>query len=445
MSMLPLAACLMVLAFATQGPPTKAQENLRNKTAFKFNFGSAIPGRDFIDVSPATTYNKELGYGFLETPNLDQHPPAKNGGALCSNKPFLFTVDLPEGNYDVRVTLGDTDRESTTTVKAEARRLMLEDMRTSPGKLVTRAFTVNVRYKELHSGETVRLKKDEQFNVDWDHQLTLEFNNTHPCVRALEISKTSDAITIYLAGDSTVTDQASEPWSAWGQMLPRFFKAGVAIANHAESGESLKSFIGEKRLEKILETIKAGDYLFIQFAHNDQKPGSSHVEPFTTYKEYLKLYIKEARTRKAIPLLVTSMHRRNFDSSGKVVNTLGDYPEAMRQVAKEESVPLIDLNAMSKDLFEVLGPAGTMKAFVHYPAGTFPGQDQELKDDTHFNAYGAYELARCVIEGIKGNKLGIAKYLVTEHRRFDPRRPDPVSTWSLPASPMSASGKSAGN
>src|SRR5579872_2578515 len=107
-------------------------------------------------------------------------------------------------------------------------------------------------------------------------------------VQTLEIRKADDAITVYIAGDSTVTDQPKEPWAAWGQILPRFFKQGVAIANHAESGESLKSFMGERRLEKILETIKAGDYLFIQFAHNDQKPGSSHVDPFTTYRDTLK-------------------------------------------------------------------------------------------------------------------------------------------------------------
>ena len=115
----------------------------------------------------------------------------------------------------------------------------------------------------------VRLKPDEQSHLDWDDLLTLEFTGTHPCVHALEISKADKAVTVYIAGDSTVTDQAQEPWSAWGQMLPRFFKQGVAIANHAESGEYLKSFVGEHRLQKILETIKAGDYLLIQFAHND--------------------------------------------------------------------------------------------------------------------------------------------------------------------------------
>jgi len=281
----------------------------------------------------------------------------------------------------------------------------------------------------------VHLKKDEENDFDWDHRLTFEFNDTHPCISSLEIKRNERAVTVYVAGDSTVTDQRREPWAAWGQMLPRFFGPGMAIANHAESGESLKSFIGENRLAKILETIKAGDYLFVQFAHNDQKPGPSHVDAFTSYKEYLQRYIREATKHGAIPVLVTSMHRRRFDAQGKIINTLEDYPEAMRQTAKEQNIAVIDLNSMSKTLFEALGPAGTLKAFVHFPAHTFPGQDEELKDDTHFNDYGAYELARCMIEGIKQRNPGLSRYLRDDSLRFDPAHPDPVSEWKLPQSP----------
>lgn len=405
-----------------------------NQTHWKFVFGTAKPQQGVLQVLPATTYTPERGYGLLEPVILDGNASED----FCSARPFLFTVDVPEGNYRIRVTLGAKKSSSITTIKAEMRRLMLEKVETRPGSFITRSFTVNVRYKELKNGGTVRLKEDEQAHLDWDHQVTLEFNNSHPCLRSLEIAKVEDAITVYLAGDSTVTDQAKEPWSAWGQMLPRFFKPNVAIANHAESGESLKSFIGEHRLEKILETLKAGDYLLIQFAHNDQKPGPSHVDAFTSYKEYLMNLVTAARERKAIPVLVTSMHRRSFDAQEKIINTLADYPEAMRQLAKAENIPVIDLNVMSKDLFEALGPEGTLKAFVHYPAGTFPGQEKELKDNTHFNSYGAYELARCVVEGMRATKLGIAKYLRDDVASFAPRHPDAVSSWSLPASPTRA-------
>jgi lysophospholipase L1-like esterase len=309
-------------------------------------------------------------------------------------------------------------------------------VRTALGEIVTRNFTINVRTPLLKSGGQVKLKADEQGHFDWDNVLTLEFGDAHPCVRTLEITPADNAITVYIAGDSTVTDQSKEPYAAWGQMLPRFFQAGVAIANHAESGESLKEFIGEKRLAKIMETIQPGDYLFVQFTHNDQKPGPNHVDAFTDYKSYLKLYINEARLRGAIPVLVTSMLRRNFGDDGKIVNTLEDFPDAMRQTAKEENVPLIDLNLMSKAFYEAMGPDRSVRAFVHYPAGTYPGQTVELKDDTHFNAYGAYELAKCIVEGIKANKLGIAKYLVERLPAFDPAHPDSLDTWNFPASPL---------
>jgi lysophospholipase L1-like esterase len=422
-----LAALLVLIAnsAAQNGNPLA-------RGGIKLNFGGrALKG--YIQVAPNTTYDSARGYGFMQPPNLQQ-----DGSSICADAPFFFTINVPEGNYDVMLRLGDERNDSSVATKAEARLLLVEPLHIHRGEFVTRRFTVNVRYKELASGKVVHLKNDEQNDLDWDHRLTLEFNGSHPCVSELELQKNDHAITVYLAGDSTVTDQRREPWAAWGQMLPRFLRLGVAIANHAESGESLKSFIGEERLAKVLETIKPGDYLFIQFAHNDQKPGPAHVDAFTSYKEYLLRYINAAREKRAIPVLVTSMLRRRFDANGKIINTLEDYPEAMRRLAKEQKVALIDLNAMSKTLFETLGPEGTLKAFVHYPAHTFPGQDQELKDDTHFNSYGAYELARCIVQGIRESNLGLKRYLVAHIGRFDPAHPDPVQKWNLPNSPSLA-------
>lgn len=403
-------AAFVLLPLALNGASFRVQTSMAPLT-FDFGPGKAAPG--YTRVPPAALYAPERGYGY------------EPGASVSGDKPFLFSAAVPEGNYHVTVTLGDPADASATTVKAEARRLVLENVTTAAGRFTTRTFTVNVRRPTLRAGDMVRLKADEQGHRNWDDRLTLEFSGARPRLAAVAITRAEEAVTVYLAGDSTVTDQGKEPWSAWGQMLPRFFAAGVAVANHAESGESLKSFVAEKRLEKIRDTIKAGDYLFIQFAHNDQKPGSSHVEPFTTYKEQLKRYIGAAREHGAIPVLVTSMHRRRFDPEGRIVNTLGDYPEAMRQTARAENVPLIDLNARSRTLFEALGPEGTRKAFVHYPAGTFPGQEQALKDDTHFSAYGAYQLARCVVEGIRAGRLGIASYLTDDLPPFDPARPDP--------------------
>jgi len=344
-------------------------------------------------------------------------PPPTDG-------PFSFSVDLPEGNYDVAVTLGDPAGESETTVRAESRRLMLEKVRAGRGETVERTFTVNIRNDRLApppqnapGGSRVLLNAREAGALHWDDRLTLEFLGARPRVSALGIRPAPDAPTVFLAGDSTVTDQPAGTYYSWGQMLPRFFKPGIAVANHAESGETLKSFLTELRLAKILSLMKAGDWLFLQFGHNDQKEQwpQTYVDPRTTYAAYLRVFIAEARLRGAHPVLVTSMHRRQFDGGGRIRDTLAGYPEAMKAVAEAERIPLIDLHAMSAALYEALGPERAPLAFA-----------EEGRDATHHGHYGAYELARCVVEGIREKVPELARHLAHDVPRFDPARPDPV-------------------
>jgi lysophospholipase L1-like esterase len=418
---------------------------------FKFDFGSGKVQPGYTQVLPDTKYTPEQGYGFEFSTGLVSK--AYNGkdalrdDYITSDKPFYFSVKLPEGNYNVKVILGDRQGSSVTTIKAECRRLMVEKTVTPKGKFGAVEFTVHVKDSLIRTSNTkVRLKPREVTYLHWDDKLTLEFNNSAPKICAVEISKTDAIPTIFLAGNSTVVDQAEEPWAAWGQMIPAFFEPKkIAVANYAESGETLKAFKGERRLEKIWSMAKAGDYLFIEFAHNDQKAGGNHLDPFTTYKQTVKEWIAEARKRKMIPVLVTSMNRRTFDSSGHITNSLGDYPEAMRQAGKEEGVPVIDLNAMSKNLYEAWGPERSIKAFVHFPANTFPNQPKELKDDTHFTAYGAYELAKCIVNGIWQNVPELAKYLKMNEKAFDPSHPDAFENWKLPASSFIGTVKPDGN
>lgn len=412
------------------------------KVHLMFDFGTGDVAQGYVQVVPSMKYTQSRGFGFL-TDSVIYSVKRNGGDALksdfCTAKdPFIFAVDVPEGNYDVFVTLGDYEGKSMTTIKAESRRLMLEKIGTEPGRFKTPVFTTNVRYSQIDSVTVVKLKPREMNHFNWDKRISIEFNDQNPCICAIEIIKTAKPITIFLAGNSTVTDQKAEPWAAWGQMLPCFFQPQkVVVANHAESGESLKSFIGENRLKKLMSTIKSGDYLFIQFGHNDQKTqSSSYVEPFTGYRKYLKYFIKLAREKDAIPILVTPMHRRRFDKNNKIVNTHGDYPTAMRETAVEENVPLIDLLKMSKDMFESMGIEGSKKAFVHYPTGTFPGQNEELKDDSHFNNYGAYQIAKCIIEGIRANHLGLVKFLRKDLLSFNPMHPDSFDSWDLPVSPI---------
>jgi lysophospholipase L1-like esterase len=409
------------------------------KTSYKFKFGVASAPAGYIAVNANSNYSKEAGYGF------DFATTAKaQDGNLTADKPFYFSVNVPEGNYRVTVTLGDAKEKAVTTVRAESRRLMLEKIVTKPGQFVVKSFIVNIRKPEISTGGKVSLKTRELTKLDWDDKLTLEFNDAHPAVRSLEIQKVEDQVTVYLAGNSTVVDQDDEPWASWGQMIPRFFKPGIAIADHAESGLTLGSFKGSHRLDKVLSLIKPGDYLFIEFGHNDQKDKGPNDGAWKSYTDNFKYFINEVKKKNAIPVVVTSTSRRAFNDSGKVVNTLGDFPAAAKKVAADEGVALIDLNAMSARFYEYLGPENSKKAFVHYPANTFPGQTTPLADNTHFNTYGAYELAKCVLEGIKANHLAISKYII-DAPAFDPSHPDDVATFSWPLSPKSSVVKPDGN
>ncbi|MGA2650515.1 MAG: rhamnogalacturonan acetylesterase [Terracidiphilus sp.] len=368
------------------------------------------------------------------TPGFDLNTvPDFHTNSCTSDKPFFFSAAVPEGSYRVTVVLG-TDQVSTTTVWAEARRLMLEKVVIKANSSITRIFDTNVRAPQIagDAARQVKLKPREVGNLDWDHKLTLEFNGDHPSFRSVVIEPIKET-TIYLAGDSTVVDQDVEPWAAWGQMLPRFFRRGVVVANHAESGETIKSFGGEQRFAKIWSLIQPGDYLFMQFGHNDMKPNAVTLDD---YKELMVDVIEKTRGKGATPVLVTSMNRRTFDADGKITNSLAGYPAAVREVASAQHAALIDLNAMSKVLFEALGPDGSVKAFMHYPANAFPNQTEAISDDTHFNKYGAYELARCVVHGIRETKLPIRKLLSKDRRDFNPAQPDPEATFDLPATPI---------
>lgn len=370
---------------------------------------------------------RPIGFDLTDAPEI-------RDSTCAGDKPFFISAEEPDGDYRVTVILGDKTAPALTTVKAEARRLMLWDVATQPGKTARRSFVVHVRTPEVNEQEKVRLKPREIGNLDWDEKLTLEFTGEHPVVQSIDIAPVQ-VPTVYLAGDSTVVDQDKEPWAAWGQALPVFFNDRIAIANEAESGETIASFVSEHRFDKIFSTIRRGDYLLMQFAHNDQKPGRGFVS-IPEYKDLLRRYIALARERGAHPMLVTSMNRRNFSAEGKIVPTLGDYPEAMREVAREQRVPLIDLNAMSKTLFEAMGPEGTLRAFVHYPANSFPGQTEALADNTHFNSFGALELAKCIVQAIREQHLPLARYLRHDLPRFDPAQPDSPQVWHDPPDPF---------
>jgi lysophospholipase L1-like esterase len=360
---------------------------------------------------------------------------------VCSStgtdKPFYFSIPLPEGNYRVTVALGGKEA-SVVTVRAEARRLYIEKLPVKAGSSITKTFDVNLRIPEFTKPDgtpgRVRLKPREIGNLDWDPKLTLEFNGVNPSVSSIKIEPITGEPVLYLAGDSTMVDQDVEPWASWGQMLPRFFLPGIVIANHAESGEASNSFVAEQRFAKIMSEIKPGDWFFVQFAHNDQK----NKDFLPKYHEIMTDFVNQVRAKGANPVIVTAMNRDSFDDQGHIRDTFAGYIQAAREVATATKAPLIDLNYMSKTMFEAMGPGPDKvdHAFMHFAANTFPDQPKAIHDDTHFNNYGAYELARCIVHGIREDNLPIAKFIDPSVPDFNPAKPDPFTSFHLPFTPM---------
>ncbi|MCW8380341.1 rhamnogalacturonan acetylesterase [Streptomyces justiciae] len=198
--------------------------------------------------------------------------------------------------------------------------------------------------------------------------------------------------TLYIAGDSTAAQKYADaaPETGWGMALPFFLHKDRPVANHAVNGRSSKSFVDEGRLDVILGAIRPGDFLLIQFGHNDEKSAdpTRYTEPWTTYQDYLRLYIDGARAHGARPVLATSVERRKFDAAGNALPTHGDYPAAMRALAEEEGVALLDIQALSLALWQRLGVEET-KTYFNWTATE--------QDNTHFNPPGAIAVARLVV------------------------------------------------
>jgi lysophospholipase L1-like esterase len=433
---------LLVMRGSFLGSFARLRMTLREFSAFFVLFvanpasvlAETLTARSF-DLTSETAYTPERGHGF----DLGTMPVWIRGDPYS----FYFSVAVPEGHWRVEVELGGP-AAGNTTVKAESRRLMLEGVKTAASETLKRSFIVNVRNSSVPppernapGGSAVVLNDREAGSFTWDDKLTLEFSGGAPAVRSVALQP-AIVPTVFLLGDSTVTDQRWEDGASWGQMLTRFFKPAIAVANHAESGETLKSFATGLRLAKVLSQLKSGDWVFIQFGHNDQKQNwpQTYVEAGTTYRAWLRTYLAEVRLRGATPVLVTSPQRRNFTPDGKIRNTHGDYPAAVRAVAAEQQVALIDLEAASRALYEALGPEKSPLAFSN--GG---------KDPTHHNNYGAYQLAKAVAQGIRDNAAlaPLAAFLADDFTSYDPAKPDDPMEFKLPASPLRSTERPRGN
>lgn len=222
--------------------------------------------------------------------------------------------------------------------------------------------------------------------------------------------------TIYGIGDSTMANKVKpeeNPERGWGQMLPLFFNDNITIDNRAVNGRSTRSFIAEKRWDDILKTLKKGDYVFIQFGHNDQKEKDStrYTNPHTAYRHNLIRFVTETRAKGATPIIFSSIVRRNFNEKGVLISTHGEYTMEARLVAQEYKVPFIDMEYYTELLEQSYGPEKSKQLHLHYKAGEIPYYKEDKADDTHLGVKGATEVAKIAVEELKKTKLDIVKYI----------------------------------
>ncbi len=244
--------------------------------------------------------------------------------------------------------------------------------------------------------------------------------------------------TVFVAGDSTAATYATAdvPRAGWGQALPVFLRPEVGVHNAALSGASSKSFVDLGRLDLILDAIRPGDTLVVSFGHNDEKAEdpARYTEPWTTFQDYLRLYLDGARRRRAHPVLVTPVERRRFTADGTPYLSHGEYPDAMRALAARTRTPLIDLTALSFALWGRLGPEGTKDHFLWLDPGESVNYPAGVADNTHFQAHGAIEVARLVARHgptLPGRDLAAVR---------DPHIPDNVLVWPPTRPAESAAG-----
>lgn len=223
------------------------------------------------------------------------------------------------------------------------------------------------------------------------------------------------SVTIYLAGDSTMAAKfaAKRPETGWGEMLEANFRPGtVKVVNRAANGRSTKTFISEGKWGSIVDGLKKGDYVFIQFGHNDgTKDKGERYTPPEDYKKNLVRFVDEVRARGANPVLLTPVMRRRFDKDGRFYDTHGEYPDIVRAVARDFKVPLIDMHRMSEAVIVGYGVEGSKKLFLKLESGENPNYPNGVDDNTHFSPLGADEMAKLAVAGIRANKLKVGRHL----------------------------------
>lgn len=380
----------------------------------KFDFGTGPVESGYLGVDATTLYSSTAGYGFappgITSPGIncvDRGAPTALLQDLCSSS-TAFMVDLPQADYEVIVHSGDNDADNYTEVRAEGYRFAKTQSTTTAGTFDHKAFKVYVfdgRLELTFAGKTLDQPRINGIEV-----------------RQLPPERKGETPTVYLAGDSTVASypRSVYPLTGWGQMLGSNFAPGVLFDNRAIGARSSSTFYLEGHLDRIMTDLRPQDYLLIQFGHNDKQSTDAlcviqpaycdrKTSPYTSFKEYLQKYIDGARFHGATPVLVTPMGRRSYDSEGRFSNDFVDYAAAMKQLAVENYIPLIDLNTMSIDYYNQIGVEGTKEVFLYCEPGEYEAYPDGKEDNVHFQEFGATQLSIMVAQGIQQNRLPISR------------------------------------
>ncbi|RPF20241.1 fibronectin type III domain-containing protein [Myceligenerans xiligouense] len=354
--------------------------------------GAVADGATGLDAATAYTARNRLGW-------VD--PSAVTGSDRGTDDPLRadfvtvgdteLVADLPDGDYTVDVVAGDPEGATDIAITAEQME-KVESSQAGAGEFVTATFRIALV----------------------DGQLNLEFAGDAPNLAGLTITRDAEREpgalpTVWVTGDSTVQtyDPYWAPQAGWGQMIERFLSDDVVVTNKAIGGRSSKNFISQGRLDEVLTRIRPGDTLFVQFGHNDNSYGvdDRYAAP-ADYRNYLRTYVDGARQRGATPVLVTPVSRRSFDpGTGEFNVSFPEYVREASELATELDVPLVDLSAGSRAYLNEIGPEAAKSVFLHVPAGVYPNRPDGTTDDTHFQEYGAIQMARIVARDTAG--LGI--------------------------------------
>ncbi|MEK0155611.1 fibronectin type III domain-containing protein [Arthrobacter oryzae] len=364
---------------------------------FRFDFGPGATADGYTRVDAGQAYSAALKFGFTDTTltsgtDRGTADPLRSDFVQAQGGSFL--VDLPNGDYTVKLVAGDA--AATTNIAITAEKMAKVQLTDKPaGQYLEMEFPISL--------------VDGQLNLDFGGSAA-KINSLVIAARAPRTATADPAV--YLAGDSTVQtyDAGYIPQAGWGQMIDRYFDDKVSFFNHAIGGRSSKNFISQGRLDEILRVINPGDYLMVQFGHNDATAGvdDRYASP-ADYKEYLRTYVDGTRQRGATPVLVTPVGRRDFDeATGKFNVSFPEYVDKMKELAAEENVALVDLSALSRAYFDAIGPEDTKSVFLHVDAGVYPNRPNGTVDNTHFQEYGAIQMARLLAGGVKQLSVPLA-------------------------------------